>query len=215
MPPILNLVQRPTTPGDESARVATRDVYDFDELDLSAYHGIAIASACDQRFLAQRADRLSSWVRDGGRLLTQGHPIQRYVDGMPQHRKLDFHSTSDLWLEAMGSHPIWDGVDRRDLLFNTGVPGVHSFEKLKDIGVAGFYARAYLVSLPADATVITGIGPGRLPVDVAYPLGTGEVIVHLGGDLLSYTRPGTSAVDLGERAHAYLEGAFALQEVAR
>lgn len=215
MPPILHLVQQPTDTSNDSAQVAVRDVYDLDQLDLSAFRGIAVSSASDQRFLAHRADRLSAWVRDGGRLLVQGHPVRRYVDGMPQHRKLDFHSTRDLWLEAMGPHPIWDGVDRRDLLFNTGVPGVHSFETLQEIGVAGFYAHAYLVDLPADAIVITGIGPGRLPVDVAYPLGAGEVVVHLGGDLLSYTRPGTSAVDVGERVHAFLEGAFTLHEAAR
>lgn len=215
MPPILHLVQRPTDPGDDTARVAMRDVYDLDEVDLSAFRGVAVSSACDQRHLAERSERLSDWVRGGGLLLAQGHPIRRYVDGMPQHRKLDFHSTRDLWLEAVGPHPIWDGVDRRDLLFNTGVPGVHSFDRLKEIGVAGFYAHAYLVDLPDDATVITGIGPGRLPVDASYPLGAGEVVVHLGGDLLNHTRPGTSAVDLGERAHAFLEGAYARLEAAR
>lgn len=209
MPPILQLVQRPAR-GEDTPRVAVRDVYDLDGIDLDAFAGIAVSGACDQRFLAARADRLSAWVRAGGRVLVNGHPMERFIDGMPKHRKLDFHTTRDLWLTETGSHPIWDGVDRRDVLFNTGVPGTHSFEDLERIGVAGFYSHAYLVDLPADTVVITGIGPGRLPVDVAYPLGAGEVILHLGNDMVAFTRPGTSAADMGERTLAHLEGALAV-----
>lgn len=215
MPPVLQLVQRRASPSEDTPRIAVRDVYDLDGIDLDAYAGIMVSGACDQRFLAARTDRLSAWVRAGGRILVNGHPLERFVENMPEYRKLDFHTTRDLWLTEMGSHSIWDGVDRRDVLFNTGVPGTHSFEELEHIGVAGFYAHAYLVDLPEGAVVITGIGQGRLPVDVAYPLGTGEVILHLGNDMQAFNRPGTSAADLGERTLTYLEGAAALQETAR
>lgn len=214
MPQILQLVQRPASPAEDTARVAVRDVYDLDEIDLDKFAGITVGGACDQRFLVLRTDRLSAWVRAGGRLMVNGHPLQGFVESMPKHRKLDFHTTRDLWLTAIGQHPIWDGVDRRDLLFNTGVPGTHTFEDLEHIGVAGFYAHAYLVDLPEDATVITGIGQGRLPVDVSYPLGLGEVLMHLGNDMSAFTRPGTSAADFGARTLAYLEGVAMLQEVA-
>ena len=215
MPPVLQLVQRPTSAADDTPRIAVRDVYDLDDLDLASFAGMTISSACDQRFLIARADRISAWVRSGGRLLFNGHPYERIVDGLPKHRNLDFHSIRDLWLTEMGSHPIWDGVDRRDVLFNTGVPGQHSFEDLTRIGVAGFYAHSYLVDLPEDAVIITGIGPGRLPVDMAYPLGRGEVIVHAGNDVTTFSRPGTSAADLGERVLTHLENAAVLQEVGR
>lgn len=52
-------------------------------------------------------------------------------------------------------------------------------------------------------------------MDVAYPLGAGEVVLHLGNDITAFSRPGTSAAGLGERALTYLEGAAALQEMAR
>lgn len=214
MPRALHLVQRPVLPEDESSRLCVRDVYDFDALDLDAFAGIMVSGGCDQRFLAARSERISAWVRAGGRLLVNGHPMERFVEGMPKHRKLDFHSTRDLWLTEVQSHPIWSGVDRRDLLLRTGVPGEHSFEELERIGVAGFYAHAYLVDLPVDAVTITGIGQGCLPVDVAYPLGAGEVVMHLGNELGSFARSGSSAVDLGERTIAYLEGALAAAEVA-
>ena len=215
MPPVLQLVQRRASPSEDTTHTAVRDVYDLDGIDLDAYAGIMVSGACDQRFLAARTDRLSAWVRAGGRILVNGHPLERFGENMPETRKHAFHTTRDLWLTETGSHPIWDGVDRRDTLFNTGVPGTHSFEDLQRIGVAGFYAHAYFVDLPEGAVVITGIGPGRLPVDVAYPLGTGEVILHLGNDLTAFSRPGTSAADLGERTLTYLEGAAALQEMAR
>lgn len=215
MPRVLHLVQRHAAPAEDTDRLAVRDVYDLDGIDLGDFAGIMVGNACDQRFLAARTDRLSAWVRAGGRILVNGHPLERFVENMPKYRKLDFHTTRDLWLTETGAHPIWDGVDRRDLLFNTGVPGPHTFEDLERIGVAGFYAHAYLVDLPEGAVVITGIGPGRLPVDVAYRLGAGEVILHLGNDMTAFSRPGTSAADLGERTLDYLDGAAALQETAR
>lgn len=215
MPLLLHLVQRPTSPTEDTPRLAVRDVYDLDQIELEAFAGLIISTGCDQRFLAARAERISAWVRSGGRLLINGHPQERFVDGLPKHRQLDFHSTRDLWLTETGSHPIWDGVDRRDVLFNTGVPGTHSFEDLERVGVAGFYAHSYLVDLPEDAVVITGIGQGRLPVDIAYPLGNGEVILHAGNDVTAYSRPGTSAADLGERALAHLEHDPMLLEVTR
>ncbi|GAA1488210.1 hypothetical protein GCM10009626_09560 [Brachybacterium sacelli] len=211
MPSILHLVQRPTTGGEDTPRLAVRDVYDLDRIDLDAYAGLVLASGCDQRFLRRHRQHLSDWVRSGGRLLFSGHALEPFVDGLPKHRKLEFHATSDLWLTEQGSHPIWDGVDRRELLYRTGVPGPHTFEDLQRLGVAGFYARSYLVDLPQDAVVITGIGPGHLPVDVSYPLGAGEVILHTGNDLISYTQPGA---DLAERALAHLELAPILAEVA-
>lgn len=215
MPRALHLVQRPVQPEDESSPFDVRDVYDLDDVDLTHVPGIAVAGGCDQRFLAARQARLSAWVRAGGRLLVNGHPLETMVDGSPRHRKLDFHSTRDLWLTAIEPHPIWAGVDRRDVLLRTGVPGEHSFDELQSIGVAGFYAHAYLVDLPADARIITGIGQGRLPVDVSYRLGEGEVVFHLGNDLTTFTaRDKTSAV-LTERVIAYLDGSLEITEVAR
>jgi hypothetical protein len=212
---ILHLVQRPVTddgtgtaPTSSShtgPQVLTRDVYDLDGLDLSGTRGIMVSGGCDQRFLRGRRALLDDFVSAGGRLLINGHPLEPFVSGLPAHRKLEFHTTRDLWLSETGSHPIWDGIDRRDLLLNTGVPGRHTFEELTRIGVAGFYAHAYLVDLPQDAVAITGIGQAALPVDVSYPLGNGEVIIHLGNDLMGFSRPGTSAHDLSHRVLRHLE----------
>lgn len=215
MPSILQLVQRPVDETESDELLDLRDVYDFDIVNLDGYVAINISASCDQRFLAARSEKLSDWVSSGGKLMVNGHPMLSFVEGLPKHRKLEFHSTRDLWLSSLESHPIWEGIDRKDLLFNTGVPGVHSFEKLTEVGVAGFYAHAYLVDLPVGTTQITGIGQGKLPVDISYRLGSGEVIVHLGNDLMTFSRPGTSAQFLGERIFSYLAGNLELQESAR
>lgn len=162
------------------------DIYSFDGLRLEDYVGLIVSGGCDQIFLERRRDAISAWVRDGGRLLANGHPLRQFVDELPSIRKMEFHGLGDVWLSAVDEHPVWDGIDRRDVLLRTGVPGDHTFEKLTSIGVAGFYARNYLANLPEGASVITGIGPNKLPVDVAYSLGEGEVIVHAGNDLMSF-----------------------------
>ncbi|MGW5029356.1 hypothetical protein ACWEO9_31500, partial [Streptomyces albidoflavus] len=79
-------------------------------------------------------------------------------------------------------------------------------EELTRVGVAGFYGRGYQTHLPEGATVLNGIGPHALPVDVVHPLGRGQVMVHAGNDLLSFCDPDRSTRHLGPRLLAWLEG---------
>lgn len=182
MPATLHLVQRPATAAEDTPRIAMRDVYDLDRLDLDAFTGIVLARDVDQRFLARHRDRLTAWVRSGGRLLVSGHPQTVFVDRLPLPRQMEFRTEDDLRLSALEPHPIWEGADRASTSCGC----------------------SYLVDLPSQAHVITGIGLGRLPVDVSYPLGAGEVIVHGGGDLLDPAHPGRPAADLA--AFAELAG---------
>lgn len=182
------------------------DIYELANTDLSQVSGISISGACDQIELTKQRQLLSAWVRGGGRLLLNGHPRRVYVDELPQIRKLDFHGAADVWLSEVEAHPIWEGVRRQELLYRTGVPGKHSFAELEKIGVAGFYGHAYLGDLPEQAVIITGIGPYRLPVDIAYRLGAGEVVVHAGNDLDSFTEMGPSTYKLRTNIENYLLG---------
>jgi hypothetical protein len=200
---------RPVPPDQRlqhGGRVERIDLYRLDDTDLTGRPGVILGISADQRYLASQRDRLEGWLGAGGRLLINGHPVAPFLKGLPQWRKLHFHGVDDIWLTALDRHPIWDGLDRRDILLRTGVPGPHSFEELLKIGVGGFYARSYMVGLPDDALQITGIGPGRLPVDVSYRLGAGEVIVHAGNDLIGFDTPGTTAEGLAGRVLTYLEG---------
>lgn len=207
---IIQLVMRPVETGQSSAhdgRVDVVDLYDLASIELDRYRGLILGTGSDQRFLKQHAPLLESWAHAGGRILYSGHPVEPFLAYMPSWRKLHFRGIEDIWLTALDPHPIWEGVDRRDLLLRTGVPGPHSFEELLLVGVGGFYARNYLADLPQHARAITGIGPGRLPVDVSYPMGKGEVIVHCGNDLTATSQQaGTSIEHFTERILAYMEG---------
>src|SRR5699024_8576492 len=90
--------------------------------ELAHYTGILVAGGCDQRLLATQQPQLDHWVESGGRVVANGHPIQRWLAKMPAHRALDFHTPEDLWLYPVGEHPIWRGVERTELIFRTGVP---------------------------------------------------------------------------------------------
>ena len=197
-----NMDEPPRRPG-----YVHRQVYDLHTINLDEYLAIVISMGCDQRFLERHSDKLNQWVKAGGKILVNGQPVRPFLEGMPQWRKLHFHGVDDIWLTAMDEHPIWEGVERKNLLLRTGVPGKHTFEELLEIGVGGFYARAYMVGLPDNASVITGIGIGKLPVDVSYRLGEGEVIMHSGNDLDGFDTSCGEHIDMGERVATYLGGA--------
>jgi hypothetical protein len=206
---VAEFVMRPVEPSerlDRHGRVVRADLYELEAADLAQFSGVMLGISADQRYLASHRATLENWVRSGGKLLVNGHPVVPFIAGLPQWRKLHFHGVDDIWLTALESHPVWEGIDRRDILLRTGVPGNHTFDDLLRIGVGGFYARSYMVGLPPEARSITGIGPGKLPVDVSYRLGAGEVIVHAGNDLLGFDTPGTSAAGWSDRVLSYLEG---------
>lgn len=193
-------------PPDE-AGIEQVDIYDFAGLDLGGVSGILVTGMCDQVYLSRHQDKLEGFVRGGGRVLINGHISQPFLPGLPKWRKLVYSRPEDLVIEPAAPHPVWAGIDTKDLLFRTGVPGDHSHETLAEIGVAGFYGRGYAVRLPEAAIVINTIGPLKAPIDYAFPLGDGEVVVHAGLDLAAF--PGSPSNTLGNFApniSAWLRG---------
>ncbi len=80
----------------------------------------------------------------------------------------------------MAEHPVWAGVEPEDLTFRRGV--------------AGFYGRAYLPSLPDGALIVHALGEIDRPLDAVYHYGEGAVLVHRGNDLWGYLHaPNTAA----------------------
>ena len=135
------------------------DVYRLPESDLSDVTGIALAGDVDQIFLAQHQATLDDFVRGGGRVLVNGHVQRPFLTGLTRWRKLVFERPADLRLTRHADHPVWRGSRTEDFLYSTGEPGPHEWERLEQIGVAGFYGRGYTAAPPADAIVIHTIGP--------------------------------------------------------
>lgn len=188
---------------DPGWRGAIEDVDAYDLADparrgkILAARALIISGAADHLMLHRHREHLTGFVRDGGRVLVNGQVVLPFIDGLCRWLKLDYRSPWDLRPHALADHPVWDGVDYRDLHFRTGVPGTHSYEQLQEIGVAGFYGRGYHSPLPDGGTAVTGIGPDSLALDYTYPLGTGEVLVHGGLDLEGFADERYSSARLG------------------
>lgn len=184
------------------------DVYDLETADLSTTTGILFSGMCDQVHLSRQREKLDSYTHGGGRILVNGHVVERFIDGLVPWRRLDYRDPSDLAIRSAAPHPVFDGVDMSEVLFRTGVPGRHDPTRLAEIGVAGFYGRGYHLGLPPGARVINTIGPLRAAIDYAYPLGLGEVLVHGGLDLGVFAATeGTTLTRLTPNIVSWLGGA--------
>lgn len=184
------------------------DPYDLDELDLSTVAGIVVSGMCDQIRLERETERFDEWLATGGRMLVNGHVVRPWVTGMPHWRRLAYRGPADLTITSIAPHPIWAGIDPADVLYRTGVPGVHTHEELEEIGVAGFYGRGYQAPLPDGATIINGIGPLRAPIDVEFTVGAGRVVVHAGLDLGVFAgTEGTTLTAFPTNIRTWLEAA--------
>ncbi|MBP3037587.1 hypothetical protein J2M53_15180 [Arthrobacter sp. zg-ZUI100] len=197
---------------DPSWRGAVQDVdaYELDDAAarerILAAEGLIIGGGADHLLLARHRAALTGFVRAGGRVLVNGQVVKPFIDGLAPWRKLEFRGPQDVRPHPVEAHPVWEGVDYADLHYRTGVPGTHSYERLEEIGVAGFYGRGYHLDLPEGARTITGIGQYRLPLDYSYRLGDGEILVHGGNDLESFADDRYSIAGIGPNLVAWLEG---------
>ncbi|MEU0685549.1 hypothetical protein [Streptomyces uncialis] len=209
--PVPRVRKATTGPSEADRTVPGRPVPAFDLYDLSAdlldgCRGLILSMNCDQVFLRARGALLTDWVRSGGRVLVDGHVHLSFLPGLGPWRRLDHRGPRDLRIAPVTPHPVWEGVDFDELLYRTGVPGTPTGAELARVGVAGFYGRGHHASLPDDATVINGIGPYRLPLDISYPLGSGAVLAHAGNDLLSFSDRDRTTRRLGPRLLDWLAG---------
>lgn len=184
------------------------DVYELEHLDLAGVTGMLITGMCDQVHLARHSELLEGFVRSGGRIVFNGHVVERFLPGLPKWRRMTYRNPSDLVIRRAADHPIFEGVDMSEVLYRTGVPGTHTPEELAKIGVAGFYGRGYSLDLPEGATVVNTIGQLGGPIDYVFPLGDGEVFVHGGLDLGVFAMtPGTTLTAIGPNLISWLGGA--------
>ncbi|MCQ1951260.1 hypothetical protein NNX28_15175 [Arthrobacter sp. zg-Y859] len=186
------------------------DAYDLDDdaarARILSADALVIGGGVDHLLLGRHREALTGFVRAGGRVLVNGQVVKPFIDGLAVWRELEFRGAQDVRPHPVSPHPVWAGIDYRDLHYRTGVPGTHSYERLEEIGVAGFYGRGYHLDLPENATVVTGIGQYRLPLDYSYTLGNGAVLVHGGNDLESFSDDQYSTRVLGPNLVQWLEG---------
>jgi len=177
------------TMGDEPAlcrhpqlgpAVRAVDCYALGPEHLTRASAILIGTHCDQLALQARRTLLDAFVAGGGRAAVCGQVTRPFLAGLEPVRWLEDYRLEDLQVRRVAEHPVWAGVEPEDLTFRRGV--------------AGFYGRAYLPSVPDGALVVHALGEIDRPLDVVYHYGEGAVLVHGGNDLWGYLHaPDTAA----------------------
>lgn len=181
------------------------DVYRlFDEISPEVT-GVYLTGDVDQEFLAEHREEFDALVRAGLRVVVNGHVQRPFLTGLSRWRRAEYRGPDDLALTRVTEHPVWQGVDTEALLYSTR-PGRHTPEERRQIGVAGFYGRGYYLDLPDGATVVHTLGRIAAPIDLVYPLGSGEVLVHAGNDLLHFGSEDRGTAVLRTNLLDWLEG---------
>jgi len=161
-------------PGPLEPLIASGDVrvvrqVDLAPADLRGARGLITTAYLDQIDFAARQESLWTFLSDGGRIAFNGHVLRAFVDGMQPFVPLASPRRSDLSLTRMSPHPVLDDIPMAALETR--------------MGVAGFYGRGHNPPLPG-ATLVTGIGPARAPVDWEWLLpGGGGLFVHAGNNI--------------------------------
>lgn len=157
--------------------------------DFDAACGLIATASLDQIDFDARRDMIAAFLQRGGRIVLNGHVVRPLIEGMRPFVPLTTQRRIDLAIERLASHPIFAGISVQ----------AHAAQK----GVAGFYGRGHNPPLPG-ATLLTGIGPDRLPVDWEWLLpGGGGLFVHSGNDIWAVSDDAGVNATVAERVVAW------------
>lgn len=153
--------------------------YDLHETALDTYAALMLPAHLDQIYLGEIAGHVEDFLDGGGTLVFNGHVARPMLPELRPFVPLPRIDLVHLEVHRLTPHPVFEGVDPRDLTFQRGV--------------AGFYARGH--NPPPDGAVpLNGLGPDRAPCDWLYerPRG-GRILVHSGNDLWMYAGVASTA----------------------
>lgn len=156
------------------------DIYDLAQRRFSDHPAILLNLSCDQVALQRLGARLEAYLEDGGVIVFCGHVAHPFLPGLTRFVPMLDYRLGDLAVSLDTDHPMFRGVDNRDVTFRRGV--------------AGFYGRGANPP-PPGARIVATLGPARVPVDWQMPVGRGLLYVHAGLDLWNYSgmEDGTAA----------------------
>lgn len=141
-------------------------------LNVELLHGTQVLVTTmhqDQRWLKRQGALVRRFLEAGGTLIVQGQVAIPFLKELrpfqPMHRpRLEDYTVETL----LPDHPLFDGVDPRELNCRRGV--------------AGFYTRGSNPP-PPEATVLSAAKACTVPVDWVLPIGEGRLFMHSGNDL--------------------------------
>lgn len=152
---------------ERQGRVTVRP--QLEAADLEGHQGLVTGQMFDQDAALELKGTLAAFLDRGGRWFFNGHMVRPLVDGMLPYRPLQRPRRTDFELAPLVPHPVFAGIEMKNLVANRGV--------------AGFYGRGANPA-PEGAVAVTGLGPAQVPVDWVWarPDG-GRVFSHAGNDL--------------------------------
>ena len=159
------------TSAGTAPEILLRDIYSLPGIDLNDFSVLFVSMHSDQRFLAARALQIEQFLVRGGVVVANGHHAYSYLPRMAGFHTIHHYRLSDITVLRLTDHPIWHGIDPRDLTFRRGV--------------SGFYGRVWHEA-PPDAQIIHALGKPDMPLDFIYPVGRGHVLFHGGNDLWTF-----------------------------
>ena len=157
-------VQRAEAAGDVTILAQT----ELTEAALQAHRGLITGMLLDQDAMMDLRPALSRFLDLGGRWVFNGHLVRPLVEGLQPYQPIPAPRRADFKLTARVAHPLFAGVQVKDLETNKGV--------------AGFYGRGSNPP-PVGAVVLNTLGD-NVPVDwVWHRPGGGAIFSHAGNDL--------------------------------
>ena len=176
-------------PHVEAGRLRVARQVDLTPSDFDAACGLIATAYLDQVDFNARRGAIAAFLEKGGRIVFNGHVVRPFIDNMRPFVPLARQRRSDLAIERLASHPVFEGISAE----------THAAQK----GVAGFYGRGHNPPL-AGATLLTGIGPDRLPVDWEWLLDSGGgLFVHSGNDIWAVSDDPSANALVAERVVAW------------
>lgn len=160
--------------------------------DLAGAAGVITTTHLDQIGFQGLSTATEALLARGGRWFFNGHLMRPLISGLSTYVPIMRAKRTDLVLERLAPHPLFEGIAMRDLEENKGV--------------AGFYGRGYN-PLPPGASAVTGLGPALLPVDWEWRLpGGGRMFSHAGNDLGANGAVNPAQARLAPRILAWTRG---------
>ena len=163
------------TPSETVLEAAAKAVIEIvEQVDLTperllASRGLVTGNQLDQNAMFGMREALAAFLDAGRRWFLNGHIVRPMLDGMAQYRPIQSPRRADFVLTPLNPHPIFAGIDLRQIETNKGV--------------AGFYGRG-CNPLPKGAVAVNGLGEAQVPVDWVWARpGGGRVFSHAGNDL--------------------------------
>jgi hypothetical protein len=165
------------------------DVYELPSLDLDRFAAMLVTDMVDQEFLWQQREVVASFLAHGRVVVFCGQLLRDWLPGCGTFVPARITSMRDYAVQLVEAHPVFAGVDPRDLTFRRGV--------------AGFFARGHNPP-PHGAQVLATLTGGQPTTWIDRTTTPGTVFAHAGNSLMYYAQVDSTATRVAPQLLAWI-----------